>query len=333
MTVIKPLDRRLCIAPMMGYTDRHCRMLFRLLSPEALLYSEMLTTGALIHGDARHFLKHNPEDAPCALQLGGSDPADLAQCARLVEDAGYQEVNLNVGCPSDRVQSGGIGACLMASPELVGECVAQMQQQVNIPVTVKCRIGIDDQDSYEQFTNFIDIVADAGCEIFIIHARKAILQGLSPKENRDIPPLKYEFVYRIKQQRPNLTFILNGGIKEVAQIAEPMEKTDGIMIGREAYHNPFFIARLAAALSPDNQQIPDRLTVLAQYAEYLQQELAKHESLQHGAKHLLGLFQGLPGARKYRRYLSEHIYEPDADIDTIYQAAKLIKPALTEQAC
>jgi len=324
MTINSPMDRRLCIAPMMGCTDRHCRVLFRLLSPGAMLYSEMVTTGALIHGDADHFLKHNAMDAPCALQLGGSNPDELAECAKMVEAAGYQEVNLNVGCPSDRVQSGGIGACLMASPDLVAECVDKMRQQVEIPVTVKCRIGIDDQDSYEFFSRFVTTVAEAGCQVFIIHARKAVLQGLSPKENRQVPPLKYDYVYRIKQELPELAFILNGGIKQLDQISEPLKKTDGIMVGREAYHNPYFICELASQILDTKARQPDRFVILDQYKDYLARELATGETLQHGAKHLLGLFHGMPGARQFRRYLSEHIYDSNAGIDTITAAARVL---------
>lgn len=324
MTHNTPLDRRLCIAPMMGCTDRHCRVLFRLLSPAVMLYSEMVTTGALIHGDADRFLRHSAMDAPCALQLGGSDPDELALCARMVEAAGYQEVNLNIGCPSDRVQSGGIGACLMASPDLVAECIHKMQQSVAIPVTVKSRIGIDDEDSYEFFSDFVNSVAEAGCKVFIIHARKAILQGLTPKENRQVPPLRYDYVYRIKQDRPDTVFILNGGIRRLDQIGEPLRKTDGIMVGREAYHNPCFVSELTAQILDTHSEQLDRFAILEQYNDYLATELASGESLQHGARHLLGLFQGMPGAKKYRRYLSEHIYAPNADIDTINQAANLL---------
>lgn len=289
-----------------------------------MLYSEMVTTGALIHGDAARLLKHSAMDAPCALQLGGSNPDELALCARMVEAAGYQEVNLNVGCPSDRVQSGGIGACLMASPDLVAECVHKMQQNIAIPVTVKSRIGIDDKDSYEFFSRFVNRVADAGCKVFIIHARKAFLEGLSPKENRQIPPLRYDYVYKIKQDRPDSVFILNGGIKRLNQICEPLRKTDGIMVGREAYHNPCFVSELTSQILDTHSEQPDRFAILEQYQDYLARELSSGEPLQHGARHLLGLFQGMPGAKKYRRYLSEHIYAPNAGIDTITQAANLL---------
>jgi tRNA-dihydrouridine synthase A len=289
-----------------------------------MLYSEMLTTGALIHGDTDHFLKHSAMDAPCALQLGGSDPGDLTECAKMVEAAGYQEVNLNIGCPSDRVQSGGIGACLMASPDLVAECVHKMQQAVEIPITVKCRIGIDGNDSYEFFLNFVTKVAEAGCQVFIVHARKAILDGLSPKENRQVPPLKYDYVYKIKQDMPNLNFILNGGIRQLDQIGEPLKRTDGIMVGREAYRNPYFVCELASQILDAEPSQPDRFIILDLYKEYLAGQMANGVSLQHGAKHLFGLFHGMPGARLFRRYLSEHIYDPDAGIDTITAAARAL---------
>jgi tRNA-dihydrouridine synthase A len=297
-----------------------------------MLYSEMVTTGALIYGDTDHFLKHSAIDAPCALQLGGSNPNELAECAKMVEAAGYQEVNLNIGCPSDRVQSGGIGVCLMASPDLVAECVQKMQLAVDLPVTVKCRIGIDDDDSYEFFAGFVNKVADAGCRVFIVHARKAILNGLSPKENRQVPPLKYDYVYQIKQERPDLCIVLNGGIRHQDQISEPLEKTDGIMVGREAYHNPYFISELSSQILDHPANEPNRFDVLNQYKDYLAQELEAGASLQHGAKHLLGLFHGMPGVRHFRRYLSEHIYDPNAGIDTITEAAsKLPRTDFTAQ--
>jgi tRNA-dihydrouridine synthase A len=306
---------------MMGCTDRHCRVLHRLLAPSSLTYSEMAVTGALIHGDSQRILDHHASDQPCAFQLGGSDPHELSLCARMVEDAGYQEVNLNVGCPSDRVQSGKFGACLMAEAQLVAECIQQMQQAVNIPVTVKCRIGIDDHDSYEFFRSFVDTVAAGGCTTFIVHARIAKLKGLSPKDNRQIPPLKYDFVYRLKKEYPALKILLNGGINQLSQIDEPLQRLDGIMIGREAYHNPWFLAQLHHQLIDSESPLPDRHQVLASYMEYIQEELSKGQPLQYSAKHLLGLFQGLPGARKYRRHLSEHMYKSQAGLDTIRQAA------------
>ncbi len=310
---------------MMGWTDRHCRFLHRLLAPSAYLYSEMAVTGALIHGDRDRILLHHPMDAPCAFQLGGCDPQDLSLCARMVEDAGYQEVNLNVGCPSDRVQSGRIGACLMAEPQLVADCVERMQAAVSIPVTIKTRIGIDDQDSYEFFHQFVATVASAGCSVFIVHARIAKLQGLSPKDNRQVPPLKYDHVYQLKEQHPELTVILNGGITQLQQVDQPLALVDGVMLGREAYHNPFILAELQRKIFEQDSQLPGRLEILDSYADYIADELARGEALQHSAKHLLGLFQGIPGARKFRRYLSEHIYNPAAGIETLREAATIFK--------
>jgi len=312
-----PLDRTLSLAPMMGCTDRHCRYLFRLLSPNTLMYSEMLVTGALLHGNAAHFLRHTG-DEPCALQLGGNDPEALRACARMVEDAGYQEVNLNVGCPSDRVQSGGIGACLIARPELIAECVAAMQAEVDIPVTVKTRIGINQQDSYEHFHHFIATVRKAGCRIFIIHARKAILGGLSPKDNREIPPLKYDYVYRIKADFPDCQFILNGGLNDTATALAVLPKVDGLMLGRAPYANPYLLAELEAALY--QHQSMDRLTALADYTDYMARNIEAGEPLKHMVRHLLGWFTGIRGARSFRRHLSTHMFEAGSGTEVLQQA-------------
>lgn len=324
MSTDSSLNRKLCVAPMMSWTDRHCRVLHRLLAPDALLYSEMAVTGALIHGDSARILNHSVMDSPCAFQLGGCDPQQLSVCARMVEDAGYQEINFNVGCPSDRVQSGRIGACLMAEPQLVAECVHHMQQSVNIPVTVKTRVGIDAHDSYEFFKEFITTVASGGCRIFIVHARIAMLQGLSPKDNRQIPTLKHQYVYQLKEDCPDLTLILNGGIRGLDQIDHPLSVLDGVMLGREAYHNPYVLAQLQQKIFTPNHPLPDRLQILERYLEHLSAELAAGHRLQHGAKHLLGLFQGIPGARKFRRHMSEHMFDPQAGIDIIHEAAGLV---------
>ena len=238
------INRLLSIAPMMDWSDHHCRYFWRLLTRQALLYTEMVTTGALIHGDRERFLHFNAEEHPVALQLGGSNPADLARCAKWAMEWGYDEVNLNCGCPSDRVQSGMFGACLMADPDVVAECVVKMKAACSIPVTVKHRIGIDDMESYESMLGFIDPIAQAGCETFIIHARKAWLQGLSPKENRDIPPLNYDWVYRAKRDRPNLEIIINGGISSLSDAGDHLEQVDGVMLGREAYQNPYILAEV-----------------------------------------------------------------------------------------
>jgi len=313
------LDRTISVAPMMGCTDRHCRALLRLISPNALLFSEMIVTGALIHGDAQHFLRHG-NDEPCVLQLGGSDPAALRQCAVLVEDAGYQEINLNVGCPSDRVQYGGIGACLMAEPRLVAESLNEMQQQVDIPVSLKCRIGIDDQDSYEFFRNFIEVVSESGCKIFYIHARIAILDGLSPKENREIPPLKYDYIYRIKDEFPALNFYINGGIKTEIEVIEQLEKVDGVMLGRAPYHDPYLLAALERSVYGTIS--PSRLDIVSQYLEYGRNTLRPGEHPKHIIKHLMGLFLGCTGAKRFRRYLSDHMFDESCSFDIVNDALK-----------
>jgi len=280
----------------------------------------MLTTGALIYGDAEHFLQHR-EDDPAALQLGGSDPEALGRCALLVEQAGYQEVNLNVGCPSDRVKQGGIGACLMAEPKLVADCVSAMKASTRIPVTVKTRIGIDDHDSYEFFHNFVSTVHAAGCDVFIIHARKAILEGLSPKENREIPPLMYDRVFQLKQDMPQLTIVINGGL--VADDANNMlQQLDGVMYGREAYHNPWSLAQLEHAIF--RTPLPLRTEVVDAYVSYMAEEMEKGAQIKHMAKHLLGLFQGLPGARRFRRHLSENLYQTDAGLNLISEAVAFV---------
>ena len=296
------LNRTLSVAPMMDCTDRHCRAFMRMLAPGALLYSEMVTSAALIHGDSERFLRH-AGDEPCALQLGGSQPADLANCARLAEDAGYQEVNLNCGCPSDRVQQGGIGACLMAEPALVAECYAAMAEATTLPVTIKSRIGIDDHDSYAFFTAFIEPLYNAGCRVFAVHARKAILKGLSPRENREIPPLHYDFVYRVREDFPDATFVLNGGLKSKSEVESVMPKVDGVMLGRAVYQSPLLLAELDEAL---NGSAPlDINAFLAESRDYLAAGLEEGTALKHMARHLLGLFAGWPGARAFRRTLSE----------------------------
>ncbi|EGG99595.1 tRNA dihydrouridine synthase A [gamma proteobacterium IMCC2047] len=316
-------NRRLCIAPMLDWSDRHYRYFMRLISQHALLYSEMVTTGAIIHGDRDHLLGFDNHEQPVALQLGGSSPSDLAECSKIGEDRGYNEINLNVGCPSDRVQNGAFGACLMAKPELVAACLESMQRAVNIPVTVKHRIGIDDLDSYELLQRFIEIVSHSGCSTFIIHARKAFLQGLSPKENRDIPPLKYDWVYQIKEQFPHLEIIINGGIKSLTESQKHLEQVDGVMIGREAYHNPYSLAQADAQLFDDHHQIASRHDILQQFLPYIEQQLTQDVRLTHISKHILGLFHGQPGGRKFRQYISENAYKPGAGIEVLENAAKL----------
>jgi len=314
------INRKLSIAPMMDHTDRHFRYFMRIISPHALLYTEMITTGALIHGDRQRFLEHHADEYPLAIQLGGSEADDLVTCAVIAEEAGYDEVNLNVGCPSDRVQSGRFGACLMAEPELVAEGVAKMSQHVDIPVTVKTRIGIDDRDSYEELTAFIDCVKQAGCNTFIIHARKAWLNGLSPKENREVPPLQYDIVYQLKKDFPELEFAINGGFTTQDAIMEQYEHIDGVMIGRAAYQNPYLLAELEQVLFGTETPLPSRKEILEKFMEYVQQNLDTGIYLGHMTRHILGLFLGQPGARAYRRYISENAYKEGAGVEVIRTA-------------
>lgn len=305
MNIDKPIEiakePRISVAPMMDWTTRDYRFFARLFNPHIVLYTEMVTTGAILYGDAKRHLDFNAQEHPIVLQLGGSNPQELAQCTKMAEDWGYDEVNLNVGCPSDRVQNNKIGACLMAEADLVAECIAAMQNAVNIPVTIKHRIGIDDMKSYEEMLSFVDTVAATGCRHFVVHARIAILQGLSPKENRDVPPLRYEDVYRLKQDRPHLIIEINGGIKTVAETQEHLQHVDGVMIGREAYHNPYLLADLGKLW---NLKSPDRFEIMQQMLPYIEQRLNEGAPMSILSRHILGLFQNLPGARKWRQALS-----------------------------
>ena len=292
---------RISVAPMMDWTTRDYRFFARLFNPNIVLYTEMVTTGAIIHGDAKRHLDFNSQEHPLVLQLGGSNPQDLATCTKMAEDWGYNEVNLNIGCPSDRVQNNKIGACLMAEPNLVAECIDQMQKTVSIPVTVKHRIGIDDMQSYDEMLHFVDTIAATGCTHFVVHARIAILQGLSPKENREGPPLRYEDVYRLKRERPNLTIEINGGIKTFEETQQHLQYVDGVMIGREAYHNPYLLAEFGQFWNLD---MPDRFNIMQQMMPYIEKRLAEGAPLSIITRHILGLFQNLPGARKWRQALS-----------------------------
>ena len=295
------------VAPMMDWTDRHCRYLHRLLSRHALLYTEMVTTGALIHGDVERHLRFHAEEHPVALQLGGSEPADLAHCARLGEQWGYDEINLNCGCPSERVQRGAFGACLMNEPQLVADCVKAMVDVVQVPVTVKHRIGIDKNESYAFVRDFIGTVADAGCKVFIVHARNAWLKGLSPKENREIPPLRYAVVRQLKQDFPHLTIAINGGLNTDALVQEELQHLDGVMVGREAYHNPWWLARWDALYYGAPETTLTREAVEAAMVEYMVREAAEHGTHWYSiARHMLGLRHGLPGARRWRQVWSDH---------------------------
>jgi tRNA-dihydrouridine synthase A len=309
---------------MMDWTDRHCRYFHRLLAPRALLYTEMITTGAILHGGAERFLRFDPAERPVALQLGGSEPEDLAACARLAERHGYAEVNLNCGCPSERVQRGAFGACLMREPGLVADCVAAMRSATALPVTVKCRIGVDDSDEWGFLVAFVDAIAAAGCRTVIVHARKAWLKGLSPKENREVPPLRYDIVARLKRERPELAVIVNGGITTAAAALAHRRWADGVMIGREAYQNPWRLRAFAAALQEPPPPLA-RAEAVAKMAAYARREALAGVPLRAIARHMLGLFNGLPGARAWRRRLSEAMNSPGASADLLLEACARIR--------
>lgn len=313
-------DWRFCLAPMMDWSDRHCRYFWRLLTRRARLYTEMVTTGAILYGDRDRFLRFNPEEQPLALQLGGSDPRALAECARIAEDYGYDEINLNCGCPSDRVQVGRIGACLMAEPNLVAECVAAMRDAVSIPVTIKHRIGIDELDSEAHLHHFVATVAETGCHVFIVHARKAWLQGLSPKENREIPPLLYQRVFALKQQFPQLTIVINGGITSIATTQEMLQQVDGVMMGREAYHNPFVLAEVDRTVYGDSTAPLSRDDVLEAFIPYCESQIARGARLNHVARHILGLYAGQPGGKYFRRFISENGHRAGAQAELLREA-------------
>ena len=316
MQPLESLKPRISVAPMMDWTTKDYRFFARLFNPNVVLYTEMVTTGAIIYGGANRHLDFNKEEHPIVLQLGGSNPQELATCTKMAEDWGYNEVNLNVGCPSDRVQNNKIGACLMAEPDLVAECIHSMQKAVSIPVTVKHRIGIDDMQSYEEMLHFVDTVAATGCTHFIVHARIAILQGLSPKENREVPPLRYEDVYRLKQERPHLTIEINGGIKTFEETQQHLQHVDGVMIGREAYHNPYLLAEIGQLW---NLEAPNRFDIMQQMIPYIYQRVAEGAPLSIITRHILGLFQNLPGARKWRQALSGGNAKTIADIENAIQ--------------
>jgi tRNA-dihydrouridine synthase A len=324
------MSHRFCVAPMMDWTDRHCRVFHRLITRRALLYTEMVTTGAVIYGDRNRLIGFDPIEHPLALQLGGSDPADLATATRIAEEWGYDEVNLNVGCPSDRVQSGRFGACLMAEPSLVAESVSAMREAVKIPLTVKSRIGIDDQDPTEVLPHFIETVAKAGCTTFVVHARKALLEGLSPKENRDVPPLDYQIVYDVKRSYPDLTIILNGGIPSLDASEEHLKHVDGVMLGRAAYQTPWILSDVDHRFFGDP---PDERTpkdIIAAFRPYVAARLGEGVPLAAMTRHILGLFHGRPGARLFRRHLAENAHKRGAGLAVIGDAVALVDAA-TEQ--
>ncbi|MCE9790971.1 tRNA dihydrouridine(20/20a) synthase DusA [Shewanella indica] len=316
-------NRRFSIAPMLDWTDRHYRYFARLMSSQTLLYTEMVTTGAILHGKG-DYLAYNQEEHPLALQLGGSNVEDLARCAEIAQQRGYDEVNLNVGCPSDRVQNGRFGACLMEDPELVAHCVDAMRQKVDIPVTVKTRIGIDDKDSYEFLCDFITKVSAAGCDTFIVHARKAWLQGLSPKENREIPPLDYPRVYQLKQDFPGLHISINGGIKSFEEMHTHLAQLDGVMVGREAYQNPYLLAEVDQKIFGLDSQVMSRDQVVDAMLPYVEAHLQSGGRLNHISRHMTGLYQGIPGSRSWRRHLSENAHKPGAGIEVLLKAREMM---------
>ncbi|MEX0605881.1 MAG: tRNA dihydrouridine(20/20a) synthase DusA [Marinobacter sp.] len=329
-TPAEDLSRKFCVAPMMDWSTPHYRYLARLLSRHALLYTEMVTTGALIHGDTARFLRHDPAEYPLALQLGGSDPQELAHCAKLAEQYGFDEVNLNVGCPSDRVQNNMIGACLMAYPDKVAEGVRAMIAATRLPVTVKHRIGIDGHESWNELCYFIETVAAAGCRTFIVHARIAILEGLSPKENRDVPPLKYDWAYDLKARFPDLEIIINGGIKTIGECHQHLEFTDGVMLGREAYHNPWLLSQVDSEFFGQPRATQSRHDVLRAMFPFIEAELARGVYLGHISRHLLGLFHSQPGGRQFRRYISENAHRPGAGIEVLETALAKVSNLTSE---
>ena len=324
MNMDKIASRRFAVAPMMEWTDRHCRYFLRLISKRTFLYTEMVTADAVLYGAPERVLGFDPAEHPLALQLGGSDPKKLAAAARVGADYGYDEINLNVGCPSDRVQSGRFGACLMAEPDLVGECVAAMGGSSRLPVTVKCRIGIDDQDAEESLDRFIDEVSRAGCTTFIVHARKGWLQGLSPKQNRDVPPLDYARVYRLKQRRPELEIIINGGIESFAAAKAQLAQVDGVMLGRAAYADPYLLAEVDGVLFGEERVVPSRLDVLDAFRPYVEEQLARGSRLNQLTRHILGLFHGQPRARAFRRHLAENAHLEGAGVEVMEEARSII---------
>lgn len=314
------LNRRFCVAPMLDCTDRHERYLLRLISTHSVLYTEMITTGALIFGDTSKFLDFDPSEQPIALQLGGSDPAAMSRCAELAQQWGYDEVNINVGCPSDRVQSGSFGACLMQTPDLVADNIRQMSAAVDIPVSVKCRIGVDQQEPRTALWELVEKSANAGCEVFLVHARKAWLKGLSPKENRDVPPLDYELVYRLKESFPELEIIINGGINDLQSCDTHLQYVDGVMMGREAYSNPYILAQVDQRFFGSEAPAVTREQILQGYIEYIDRKVALGVRLNRLSRHIVGLYHGEPRSRLWRRYISQNAHLPGSDSRVLKQA-------------
>ena len=317
-------SHRFCVAPMMEWTDRHCRMFHRALTRRAMLYTEMVTAAAVIHGDRERLLGFDRIEGPLGLQLGGSDPDALARAAVIAQALGYDEINLNCGCPSDRVQSGRFGACLMAEPDLVARCFATMQDAVSIPVTVKCRIGIDDQDENLALDRFVGELGLAGCRTVIVHARKAWLQGLSPKQNRDVPPLDHARVHRLKADRPDLEIVINGGIASLDEAEAHLQRVDGVMLGRTAYHDPWVLADVDWRLFGSANPVENRKQAIEAWLPYVECQLARGVPLNAMTRHVLGLFNGLPGARAFRRHLSENAHRPGAGVEVLARAVELV---------
>lgn len=311
---------RLSVAPMMDWTDRHCRAFHRILAPQARLYTEMVHAQAVLHGERERLIGYDAAEHPLALQLGGSDPQLLAQAARIGAEWGYDEINLNVGCPSDRVQAGRFGACLMKEPALVAECVAAMAAAVSVPVSVKCRLGVDDADDYAQFRGFIDTVAQAGCRVFVVHARNAWLKGLSPKENREVPPLRYEWAHRLKRERPDLSIVLNGGIDTLEKIADNLPLVDGVMIGRAAYHTPYALHQMQQRVFTPDQPLRDRADLLRAFQPYVEKQLGQGVALKYMARHVLGLYNAQPGGRHFRQILSQGFTDREAGWELVEAA-------------
>jgi tRNA-dihydrouridine synthase A len=326
------LSRKFSIAPMMDWTDRHCRFFHRFMSRRALLYTEMLTTGAVIHGDRARLLGFDPAEHPVALQLGGSDPRELALAAKIGADLGYDEINLNVGCPSDRVQNGRFGACLMAEPARVADGVAAMKAAVAIPVTVKCRLGIDDQDTEESLDRFADMMIAAGADALIVHARKAWLQGLSPRENRDVPPLDHARVHRLKMRLGDFPVIINGGIRTLDEAEAHLRHVDGVMLGRAAYENPALLLDVDPRLFGERAPVGSAHAAVEALMPYIERELGRGARLHDITRHLLGLFRGMPGARGFRRHLATEAVKPGADMAVLRQALALMLDSAAEQA-
>ena len=315
----------LCIAPMMEWTDRHYRYLVRLMTKHTRLYTEMVTTGALVHGDRERFLQFNDIEHPLALQLGGSDPIEMAQSAQWGEQAGYDEININVGCPSDRVPAGRFGVCLMREPALVAECITSMRDKISIPITVKCRIGVDDDDDYDFLQRFVNSIKQAGCDTLIVHARKALLKGLNPKQNREIPPLNYDRVYQLKNDYSNMKIIINGGINSIEEIKQHLLHVDGVMIGRQAYKHPEFLLNVDKEIYGDTDKESSLMNdVINQYAVYVEKNMQQGTPLKSMTKHILNVYQGIPGAKHWRRHLSENMHKPNASVELIYQGLEKI---------